>query len=98
MIGVDKPGYNVIQLNASKHFRFYGTVKGSVSKNMYSIRFDLLPTDHNTYNITRNNITVLAKGEEELSYTHVGKEEEDILEECAGVPSGNKGGKKKRSD
>ena len=98
MIDVDQPGYNLIELNASKHFRFYGTVLGSVSKNMYSIRFDLLPTDHNTYNITRNNISVLAKGEEEPPYTHVGKEEEDILEECAGVPSGNKGGKKKRSD
>lgn len=97
MIPVGAPGYDLLGLDASKKFRFFGTVQRLVSRGTYAIKFDLLPTSHNTYSFARSAITVLGKDEDELPYTAKAREEEEMLEECSGVPDGNKGGGGKKN-
>ncbi|KAL7554128.1 hypothetical protein ACHAWF_017536 [Thalassiosira exigua] len=80
-IDVDDPAYEIIQANKNGEFRFYGLCLGPCGKQIYKIRFDLLPTGHNEVAVPRKPIKLLEKGAEEPPYDPKLKVGEEVLEE-----------------
>lgn len=83
-VKADDPAYENIRSQDRDKFRYYGTVchKG-VGKSVYTIKFDLLPVGHQEWNISRNDITVVGKDEEEVPYDPKYEKEAEAIEECS---------------
>jgi hypothetical protein len=83
MVDVASAGYKLIELNASEKFRFFGSVVGKHAKKNWKVQFYNFPAGENVFALHCDYIIVLAKGEEELPYTHNDKATDDIVEDCA---------------
>ena len=83
------PARDVIDMNKSKDFNFYGKVYSKKSLNVYNVQFDLLPAGldakepTNVLPCAREHLTVLYPGEEEKEYDREKKDADDIADACA---------------
>lgn len=64
------PAYASIISQITNSYRFY----------IYNIKFDLLPAGHQVVKVRRKDITVIAKGEEEVPYDPKYEKDADVRE------------------